>query len=144
MEEEVPAIVKDPTVSLAYSKGRRTLDRVEGFSTRIGPDNVLRGGLSGPGHIVVMGRVEGDSEIQGTLVIGDGGVWVGDIVAHNILIAGRLEGGIRADGKVEIVSTARVYGSITSPVIAIAEGAIHEGEMHMAEVKHFTGRRESE
>jgi len=136
--------MKEPTISLANSKGRRSLDRVEGFSTSIGAGNVFKGVISGPGHVIVLGRVEGDSEIQGTLVIGDGGAWVGDIVAHNIVIAGRVDGSIRADGKIEIVSTARVHGRITSPVIAIAEGAIHEGEMHMGEVKRFTERREPE
>jgi cytoskeletal protein CcmA (bactofilin family) len=55
-----------------------------------------------------------------------------------------MQGSVVARSKIEIVSTARVHGSLTSPFIAIAEGAVHEGEIHMAEVKRFTDQRDSE
>jgi cytoskeletal protein CcmA (bactofilin family) len=137
-------VSKEPTISLAGSKSRRTLDRVDGFTTSIGPDNVLTGSLSGNGHCIVLGAVEGDSEIGGTLVIGDGGRWTGNISADTVVIAGQMQGSVVARSKIEIVSTARVHGSLTSPFIAIAEGAVHEGEIHMAEVKRFTDQRDSE
>lgn len=135
-------MTKDPTIDLATTKGRRTLDGVGGFTTSVGPGSILKGTISGEGHSIILGRVEGDSELNGTLVIGDGGVWIGDIVAENIVIAGRVEGSVMARKKLEIVSTAQIQGSLTSPFIAIAEGAVHDGEIHMAEVKRFTDQRE--
>ena len=131
-------------LKLGRSKGRRTLDKVEGFSTCIGEDSVFRGSISGPGHCIVHGAVEGDCDIEGTLVIGDSGKWTGNVKAHTVLIAGQVEGDIQATDKMEIVSTARIKGKIISSVLAIAEGAIHEGQIQMTSNRpetHFVERR---
>jgi cytoskeletal protein CcmA (bactofilin family) len=136
-------VSKEPKINLATSKGRRSLDGVNGFTTSIGPGNVFRGSISGDGHTIVLGRVEGSSELDGTLVVGDGGVWMGDTMAKNVVIAGQLEGTIVAQEKIEILSTAVVRGSLSSPLIAIAEGAVHDGEIHMGEVKRFKDQRDA-
>ncbi|HEC17715.1 MAG TPA: polymer-forming cytoskeletal protein [Gammaproteobacteria bacterium] len=135
---------REPKISLANNKGRRSLDGVEGFTTSIGPGSIFTGTIGGSGHVIVLGSVEGSSELDGTLVIGDGGRWIGDITARHIVIAGEVEGAISATEKMEIVCTAKIRGSLTSPFIAIAEGAIHEGEIHMGEVKRFTDQRQSD
>ncbi len=137
-------MTKGPTIDLGKSRGRRTLDRVEGFATSIGPESQFKGSLTGAGHCIVYGRVEGDCDFDGTLVIADGGVWVGEIVATNLLIAGQVEGTLEAREKMEIISTARIHGKLTSPVIAIAEGAVHDGEMCMGDVTRFSDRRDSD
>lgn len=136
--------LKQPTVNLSTSKGRRILDRLSGFDTSIGPNNTLTGTLSGPGHCIVLGRVEGNSALSGTLVIGEGGMWVGNIEAQNVLVAGQVHGDIFAHGKIEVVSTASIIGTMRCPVIAIAEGAVYKGGIHMAEVKHFADKRNKE
>lgn len=133
---------KAPKISLANSKGRRSLDGVNGFTTSVGPGSVFTGTIGGEGHTIVLGRVEGSSDLNGTLVVGDGGDWIGDITANNVVIAGHIEGAIVAREKIEILSTAQIRGSLTSPIIAIAEGAVHDGEIHMGEVKRFTDQRD--
>jgi cytoskeletal protein CcmA (bactofilin family) len=137
-------MAKEPTINLGKAKGRRTLDKVEGFATTIGPEAHFIGTIDGKGHYIVHGRVEGDCNLNGTLVIGEHGVWQGDIVAENILVAGRIEGAVRARDKMEMISTAHIQGSLTAPIIAIAEGAIHEGEVQMGEVRRFTAQRQSD
>ena len=122
---------------LASNKGRRSLDGVDGFTTSIGAGSTFSGTIGGRGHIIVLGTVEGNSDLDGTLVIAEGGHWIGDISAKHIVIAGQVEGSIVAREKMEIVSSARIEGSLTSPVIAIAEGAVHEGEIHMGDVKRI-------
>lgn len=133
-----------PSIDLSLSKGRRTLDRVQGFATCIGAESQFQGTLSGAGDCIVYGRVEGDCDIGGTLVIADGGVWGGDITASNILIAGQVDGALLAREKMEILSTARIRGKLSSPIIAIAEGAVHDGEMQMGDIKRFADRRDAE
>ncbi len=135
---------KDPSISMASSKGRRTLDSLDGFSTSIGPDNIFKGNISGTGHSIILGRVMGDCDLDGTLVIGEGGVWTGNITADNVVIAGEVNGDIKAKKKIDVVSTAKINGSLTCPLIAIAEGAVHEGEIHMGEVKRYTDKREAD
>jgi len=137
-------MAKEPSINLGNARGRRILDRVEGFTTSIGPEAEFRGVLSGVGHCIVAGRVEGECDFDGALVVAEGGRWVGDIRASSVLIAGQVEGSVVAREKMEIVSTARIHGRLTSPVIAIAEGAIHEGEVHMGDITHFRDRREAE
>lgn len=134
---------KEPKISLANNKGRRSLDGVDGFTTSVGPGSVFTGTIGGSGHTIVLGRVEGNSELNGTLVIGEGGVWIGDVTAKNVTVAGRLEGSIVAHEKLEILSSAQIRGSLTSPVIAIAEGAVHDGDVHMGEVRRFTDQRDA-
>ena len=135
---------KEPTIGLGRNKGRRTLDRLGGFSTSIGSDNTFKGTISGAGHCVVLGRVEGDSVLDGTLVITKGALWLGNIEAENVVIAGQVKGSIVARNKLEIVSTAEVEGSLSAPYVVIAEGAVHEGEVHMADVKRFAEQRTGE
>jgi cytoskeletal protein CcmA (bactofilin family) len=136
-------VSNEPKINLANNKGRRSLDGVDGFTTSIGAGSIFTGTVGGSGHIIVLGTVEGNSDLDGSLVIGEGGSWTGDISARHIVIAGQVEGSVVAREKMEIVSTARIKGSLTSPVIAIAEGAVHEGEIHMGKVQHFTDQRDA-
>jgi len=137
-------VSREPGINLGKSKGRRILDRVEGFATSIGPAAHFRGSISGAGHCIVYGRVEGDCDLDGTLVIAEGGHWVGEVVANNVLIAGQVEGSLMAREKMEIISTARIRGKLTSRAIAIAEGAVHDGELQMGDVTRFADRRDAE
>jgi len=133
-------------VNLGRSKGRRTLDKVEGFSTVIGKDSHFTGTLGGAGNYIIHGRVEGDCNIEGTLVVAEHGHWVGNITAGCVLIAGTVDGDVTARDKMEIISTARIKGKITSAVLAIAEGAIHEGVVAMAgkpDFKRFKDKRDA-
>jgi len=131
-------------LKLGGSKGRRTLDKVEGFSTCIGADSVFRGTLSGPGHCIVHGTVEGECHLAGSLVISGSGRWIGNITANTVLIAGSVEGDIYATDKMEIVSSAHIKGKIVCATLAIAEGAVHEGQLQMTSNKpmdEFVERR---
>ncbi len=133
-------------MNLGRSKGRRTLDKVEGFSTVIGKDSYFQGTIGGAGNYIIQGKVEGDCDIEGTIVIAESGHWMGNISAACVLIAGRVDGDVAAKDKMEIISTARIKGKITSAVLAIAEGAIHEGVVAMTakpDVKRFKDKRDT-
>jgi len=134
---------KDPKINLTVNKGRRSLDGIDGFTTSIGVGSIFTGTIGGSGHTIVLGNVEGNSELDGTLVIGESGCWLGDITAKHIVIAGQVEGSVTARETMEIVCTAKIRGRLSSPFIAIAEGAVHEGEIHMGEVKRFTNQRDT-
>ncbi len=133
-------------MNLGRSKGRRTLDKVEGFSTVIGKDSHFKGVIGGAGNFIVHGTVEADCAIEGTVVIAESGHWLGNITAGCVLIAGRVDGDVTAKDKMEIVSTARIKGKITSAVLAIAEGAIHEGVVAISgkpDMKRFKEKRDA-
>ena len=108
---------------------RRIQDTAKGPTTYIGNGSKISGRLTGKGAYVFCGEVEGDCEIEGPVTLAQGGVWKGTLRATDVIIGGTVEGDVIADQRVEIGGTARVAGSISGQSIAVAEGAIIEGEI---------------
>lgn len=123
---------------------RRTLDQVSEYATVVGADSVFVGSLSGKDNYIVYGQVMGDCNLDGTIVVAAGGRWKGDIHATNVIIAGELAGTVTARTKLELAATARLRGDITSPVIAMAEGAAYDGQIRMkdSQVVRYNERRD--
>ena len=125
-------------------KKRRILDDVFRFTTAVGESTAFTGSFAGGESFVIRGKVTGDSEVAGAMVIAESGIWIGRIKAEVVFVAGRVEGEIDATEKLEILSTAHIKGRICCPLIAMAIGAVHEGEIHMHEksmVTEFTEKR---
>lgn len=111
--------------------GRRTLDGVHSFTTLVGHETRFTGTIEGSDNYIVNGTVEGNCRIDGAVVLSEQGRWIGNIQATTVVVSGEVVGDITVTGKLELTPGARVTGRITSPVIAIAEGAIHQGEIRM-------------
>lgn len=133
-------------LKLGRKRQRRTLDRVEEFSTMLGPDSVYMGVFQGKDNHIVYGQVQGECDIEGILVLGEGSRWIGNIRAGSVVIAGHVEGDVHATNKLELARTAHVRGKITCPVVAIARGAVHDGGIRMAkqtQIVRYHERREA-
>jgi cytoskeletal protein CcmA (bactofilin family) len=111
------------------AKKRRLRDRLAGAATLINEGCKITGVISGTGNFMVAGEVDGDCDLQGTLTLTAEGVWSGTIQAETVIISGSVEGDIIASGKVEITASARITGTITADAIAVAEGAVVDGNM---------------
>lgn len=111
---------------------RRIRDHTSGPTTFIAPGTKIVGNVSGPGPYIVCGTVEGDCDIDGALTLADGGHWVGTLKGTDIVVAGTVDGDVVARERVEITATARVNGSLSGHSIAVAEGAVIEGEIKVA------------
>jgi len=123
---------------------RRLTDRVKKFATVIGQGSVINGTLGGKDDYIILGRVEGNADLQGTLIVQEGGEWQGDMTADYIILCGKVNGDICARTKLEITNTAQVTGNISGQSIAIAEGAVFEGEIRMQmkqDVTYFDDQR---
>jgi len=121
---------------------RRSLDHLERLPTILGRGSVHIGPLEGQEHYVVHGQVQGDGQIDGMLMIGPDCLWVGNIEADVVIVKGRVEGDIHARFKLEVRSSARIKGNLTSPLVAIAEGAVAQGQISSDSiVTRFTERR---
>lgn len=119
-------------------KRRRMLDRVPAFSTVIGAGSTCAGNFAGKDNYAVYGRVEGECDLDGTLMLGASGHWVGEIIAANVIIAGTVDGDVTARVKLELAPTANIRGNLKSPVIAIAEGAVYHGQIRMDQATRVT------
>jgi len=108
---------------------RRIQDVGNGASTFVGPSSKIVGKIAGKGAYVFCGRVEGDCDIDGPVTLAEGGHWVGTLRGTDVVVAGTVEGDVIAAQRVEIAGTAKVTGSLSGNSIAVAEGAIIEGEI---------------
>jgi cytoskeletal protein CcmA (bactofilin family) len=111
------------------SKSRRFRDRATGAPTLINEGCKISGVISGKGDYQVSGEIDGDCDIDGTVTLARTGYWNGTIQAGHVVISGHVEGDIVATGKVEISESARISGKVTGEAIAVAEGAVVEGQM---------------
>lgn len=123
---------------------RRLLDAMGEPATVIGQQSRFEGRLSGAGHILVLGTVDGDSVLDGSVTIGEAGHWIGSLRAADIVVGGTVEGDVEVSGRAEIRPTAVISGSIHAAQISIGEGARVDGTLTTitdAEIQRFTEKR---
>jgi cytoskeletal protein CcmA (bactofilin family) len=108
---------------------RRITDASTGPATYIAENARIAGSITGAGAYVICGEVNGDCDIQGPVTLARQGRWQGTLCADNVVIAGTVEGDVVGRERVELAESARVTGSISGHSIAVAEGAIIEGEL---------------
>jgi cytoskeletal protein CcmA (bactofilin family) len=111
---------------------RRIQDSSNAPTTYVAASTKIVGTITGKGAYVFCGAVEGNCEIEGPLTLAAGAHWRGTVKASDIVVAGVVEGDVSATQRVEILGTARVTGSLSGNSIAVAEGAIIEGEIKVA------------
>ncbi|MDJ0939779.1 MAG: polymer-forming cytoskeletal protein [Woeseiaceae bacterium] len=114
---------------MSDSQLRRLRDRSRGPATLINDGCKITGLLSGRGDFQVSGEIDGDCDVEGTVTLAKDGFWSGTIKADHVIVAGHVEGDIAAVGSVEIMDTARITGTVAGEAIAVAEGAVVEGQM---------------
>jgi cytoskeletal protein CcmA (bactofilin family) len=121
------------------SRRRRIRDRFSGAATLISEGCKITGVITGNCDFQVNGEVEGDCEIDSTVLLARGGLWRGTIRAGNVIVSGHVEGDIFASGRVEITDTAKITGTVSADAIAVAEGAVVEGIMKTTSHSEPTG-----
>jgi cytoskeletal protein CcmA (bactofilin family) len=97
----------------------------------IGPGINWKGNLSGAGGLRIEGSFEGNIKLTGPLVVAEGAkVTAETICASAVSVAGTVKANIVAN-KVELLSTGRVYGDLTTSAFASEEGAFLRGQITM-------------
>ncbi len=125
---------------------RRAADKIKGTTTIIGEGMKFNGNFSGRGNLIVSGKMVCDCDLEGSVTLDKSGRWEGTLRAGTVVIAGEVVGDVRSDGNIEVAKTAYVKGSVMGASIAVAQGAVIEGEMQTAKdngVKKFTEKRGS-
>jgi len=111
---------------------RRIQDASSGPTTYVAPSTKIVGTISGSGSYIFCGSVEGDCDIDGPVTLADGGHWRGTLRATDIIVAGEVDGDVIAKQRVELAGSARVSGSLSGNSVAVAEGAVIDGEISVA------------
>lgn len=103
-----------------------------GFETVLGASSTFEGTLTSEANVRLDGTFTGTLDISGSVLVGETAQVTADIHARNISIAGTVRGDVRGK-KVQLLSTARVWGDISATALATEEGAFIDGKITMGE-----------
>jgi cytoskeletal protein CcmA (bactofilin family) len=116
---------------MADTQRRRLIDRLGAAPTVLSEGSQLVGDLIVPGGLVVSGSVRGDGQIGAALQIARGASWEGRVMAQCAVIAGTLVGEVLVTDKLEVGANAVIRGRVTARTVAIARGAVLDGELNV-------------
>lgn len=101
------------------------------IGTVIGLGAVFDGHLDTPESVRVDGTINGNCNCKELLIVGVEGKINGDITSQNVIISGKVEGDIIANGKLELLSTGKLVGNITARSLVVDEDACFDGRCTM-------------
>jgi cytoskeletal protein CcmA (bactofilin family) len=116
---------------MADPQRRRLLDRLGTSPTVLAEGSQVIGDIIVPGGLVVSGLVRGDGQVGAALQIARGATWDGRVMAHSAVIAGTLTGELLVTDKLEVGASAVIRGRVTARIVAVARGAVLDGELNV-------------
>ena len=112
--------------------GKKTAEQINAkISSVIGSDMVVDGNIRAKEAVRVEGKVTGDVESDGALIISAGGSVKGNVKGSSIIIGGSLEGDLCSGGRTEVASTGKVIGNIRTKSLIVDENAVFQGQCIM-------------
>lgn len=97
--------------------------------TFIGERGHLVADLEVTGALISSGTVRGDADVHGLFHLTTTGRWQGEIHADSAIIDGHLDGALEITGKLEVGAMAIIRGRVLTHTLALARGAIMDGEV---------------
>ncbi|MBE7556455.1 MAG: polymer-forming cytoskeletal protein [Anaerolineales bacterium] len=112
--------------------GRSKSAPIDKIETVIGPNTNFRGRLVCDGSIRIDGVCEeGVIETLGNIVIGPQAKVAADLIAENVSVSGAVTGNIKAAGRLEILSTGKVWGNVDVGSFLLDEEGYFRGSLAM-------------
>lgn len=102
------------------------------MTTLIGRGTFIRGRILGATDIEIQGRIEGNLEASGEVLIDTEALIAADIEAERIVVRGAVRGNLIARASLVLEDGARVVGDLRAPSIGIAENALVRGYVETA------------
>lgn len=106
---------------------------LSGPGTIVGANVKLVGTLNDANEIVVHGKIEGEVISEKSITVSETAFIKGPVSAEMVQVAGEVHGSIVSTGKLEILPTGKVFGSVTTKDLNIRSGAIFVGKSNMPE-----------
>ena len=98
----------------------------------LGEGTRFKGVLSFAGAVRIDGHLEGEIIGEEVLIIGEPGQIKAEIEVGTLMVSGQVQGNITAKHRVELLRPGRVTGTIRTPCLVVAEGALFNGSCEMA------------
>lgn len=103
----------------------------DSIATTLGKETVFSGTMRFTSSLKIDGRFEGEIESSGCLHVEEGAHVRANIRVGSVVIGGVVHGNIVATEKLEMLSTGKVYGNVTTSRLKIADGVVFEGKCEM-------------
>jgi cytoskeletal protein CcmA (bactofilin family) len=125
--DEQPVFIK--------TRGQQEMVDTSKVDSVIGPGLMVKGDIHSRGSLRVDGNVEGNIRADAAVIVGEKGVVKANVTANHIIVGGTVHGNVNGREKVEILSTGRMYGDVTTAAakFVVAEGVIFEGRCTMSQ-----------
>lgn len=104
---------------------------VERAATTLGRETEFKGTMRFRDSLRIEGKFTGEIVSPGFLYIDQGAVVHANIRVSSIVVGGIVYGNVEASGKLEMLSTGRVFGDIKTAKLKIADGVVYEGRCEM-------------
>ena len=117
---------KDKSESAASGAARSDSD-----TAFFGAKLSIKGKVFGSGNLIVMGRLEGEVDLAGELVVAAPAVLNGEIRAVTLAVSGNVTGTLTAGEKIHLEKSAVVSGRMSAPRLSVVDGAIFNGEVEI-------------
>lgn len=98
-------------------------------ATVIGSGTFVRGRVTGAGDLEISGRIEGEIDCAGDVLVEQSGLVGANISARRIVVRGAVKGDLVAEESLVLEGGARVVGDLRAPRIAIAPGGLVRGHV---------------
>ncbi|NIO16147.1 MAG: polymer-forming cytoskeletal protein [Deltaproteobacteria bacterium] len=95
----------------------------------IGEGTYFEGKFSFKGVVRIDGSVKGELKCDGTLIIGETGVLDASIATRDAIIRGKVNGDIKAEGRLELKAPCAVVGDMTAQTLVVEEGVSIDGNV---------------
>ena len=109
-------------------KGNKDAGQINGLIDR---GCSVEGKLTFDGTVQINGDFRGEILSDGTLIVGSDARLNAKIQVDTIVIEGNVEGQIEAKQKIELRRGATLIGDVSSPALAVEEGAVFHGRCQM-------------
>ena len=103
----------------------------EEFTALLGSGTEYQGQLNFKGTVRIDGRFIGSICSEGKLILGKDANIEGTIAVSELVVHGTLNGEIRVSKRTVLHQTAKVAGVLSTPLLAMEEGALLQGELRM-------------
>ncbi len=107
---------------------------IDSAAAVIGKSVQIRGEVKGSEDLVVEGHLEGTITLtESRLTIGAHASVTANVAARDVILLGRLNGNVKASGRVELRKGCELSGDISANRLSIEENAIFRGRVDLAQ-----------
>lgn len=98
----------------------------------VGQGAVLEGKLTFKGTVRIDARFTGSIVTDDVLVVGEHAQIDAEVTCGTIVVVGQVNGDVKATTAVEVHQGGRLLGSVTTPSLQVAKGAVLQGDVRMS------------